>query len=102
MATYKELLAQRAQLESKIADARKSELATAVASVRELISQYNLTAEDIFPAQRGRRQASQASPSVARYRDPSTGATWTGRGKPPNWIKDKDRTKYEIQGNLAI
>ncbi|WP_457844072.1 H-NS family nucleoid-associated regulatory protein [Staphylococcus aureus] len=31
-----------------------------------------------------------------KYRDPATGATWTGRGKPPNWIVGKDRTPFQI------
>jgi hypothetical protein len=32
-----------------------------------------------------------------RYRDPQTGKTWTGRGKPPNWIAAaKDRQAFLI------
>ncbi|WP_373785874.1 H-NS family nucleoid-associated regulatory protein, partial [Delftia acidovorans] len=33
---------------------------------------------------------------VAKYRDPASGATWTGRGKPPRWIEGKDRKALEI------
>ncbi len=33
----------------------------------------------------------------AKYRDPDTGATWSGRGRAPAWIANsKDRTKFEI------
>jgi DNA-binding protein H-NS len=32
-----------------------------------------------------------------KYRDPKTGATWSGHARPPVWIKDvKDRSKYLI------
>lgn len=30
------------------------------------------------------------------YRDPATGATWTGRGKAPAWIQGKDYAQYEV------
>ena len=29
------------------------------------------------------------------YREPATGKTWSGRGKPPNWIKDLDQTSRD-------
>src|ERR1700754_3341331 len=38
----------------------------------------------------------------AKYRDPKTGATWSGHARPPAWIKDvKDRSKYLIAGEAA-
>ncbi|CAB5709332.1 H-NS histone family [Delftia tsuruhatensis] len=90
---YKTLLQQRAEIEAKIAEVLKVEKGTAIAQVRELVRQYELTQEDLFGA--GKRKAS-GSVGVAKYRDPATGATWTGRGKPPNWINGKDRTAFEI------
>ena len=50
----------------------------------------------VFPAGRrsGRPQAVVARP--AKYRDPASGATWTGRGKPPGWIRGKDREGFLI------
>lgn len=33
---------------------------------------------------------------AAKYRDPDTGATWTGRGIAPKWIAGKDRARYLI------
>ena len=36
------------------------------------------------------------------YRDPKSGKTWTGRGKPPNWIaKAKDRSAFLISNDAA-
>ena len=41
--------------------------------------------------------SSTAGQKVApKYRDKSTGATWTGRGKPPKWIEGKNREEYLI------
>ncbi len=95
MATYKELLKQQEALALQIEEARKAEISDAVQKVRELVSEYGLTADDIFSA--GRRGKSRAGGKVApKYRDPATGQTWTGRGKAPKWIEGQDRTKYLI------
>lgn len=97
-ASYKELLAQREALEQAITQARKNEISSAVAKVRELIAEYGLTAQDVFP---GGRSAKSGAPKViskvaAKYRDPATGQTWTGRGKAPKWIEGKDRNPFVI------
>ncbi|WP_367065354.1 H-NS histone family protein [Oryzisolibacter sp. LB2S] len=96
-ASYKELLKQREALEQQIKEAKQREMATAVAQVRELIAAYELTQEDVFPVGRAGRASSNAGVKVApKYRDPATGQTWTGRGKPPKWIQDQDREKFAI------
>lgn len=90
---YKALLQRKAELEAQIAEALKTEKGGAVAQVRELVQQYQLTQDDVFGGGK-KRQASVVG--VAKYRDPATGSTWTGRGKPPNWILGKDRAAFEI------
>ncbi len=91
---YKTLLQQKAEIEARIAEVLKAEKGGAIARVRELVQQFQLTQEDVFST--GKRK-SPVGAGVPKYRDPSTGATWTGRGKPPAWIKDAvDRTAFEI------
>ena len=94
MTTVAQLLAQKAALEAQIEAARKAENADAIAKVKALVVEHGLTQQDIFGgAKRGRK----ASGSVAaKYRDPASGATWTGRGKAPKWIDGKDRAKFVI------
>ncbi len=95
--SYKELLAQREALEQAIAQARKNEISSAVAKVRELVAEFGLTAQDIFPGRAAKSGAPKAtSKVVAKYRDPATGQTWTGRGKAPKWIEGKDRASFVI------
>lgn len=94
--TYKELLQQREALEKAIAQARQNEIAAAVSKVRELVAEFGLTAQDVFPA-RGAKSGGKATAKVAaKYRDPVTGQTWTGRGKAPKWIDGKDRNQFLI------
>lgn len=92
---YKELLAQRAELDRQIEEVRRAELGTAIAKARELIEEFGLTSEDIFGA--SKKKARGPSGVVApKYKNPATGETWTGRGKPPAWIRDKNRDEFLI------
>ena len=93
--SYKDLLAQREALEQQIAAARKTDVADAVQKIKGLIEAFGLTQDDVFPAakQKQKRETGSVAP---KYRDPATGQTWSGRGKPPNWIKDQDRSQFEI------
>jgi DNA-binding protein H-NS len=100
MSNYKELLKQRESLERQIAEARERETAQAVSQVRAIVVEFDLTAQDIFPAG-GRGGAKTARKTAGgkvapKYRDPATGATWTGRGKAPKWIEGQDRAKFAI------
>lgn len=94
MASYKELLAQKAALEAQIQAARKSEISGAIQKAREIISEFDLTVDDIFGARTKKAQTAKVAP---KYKNPETGETWTGRGKPPKWIAGKeDRTIFLI------
>ena len=88
MASYKDLLQQ-------ISEARQREISDAVAQARAIVEEFGLTQQDVFPVGRA-RSAVKGSKVAAKYRDPATGATWTGRGKAPRWIQDQDRAKFEI------
>ena len=97
MPSYKDLLAQRQALDAQIESARQTELSTAISRVREMVNEFGLTADDVFPSGKGRGpSANKGSKVAAKYRDPATGATWTGRGKAPKWIADQDREKFAI------
>ena len=95
MSSYKELLKQREALEQKINEARRNELSEAVSQVRALVTEFGLTAQDVFPAGKA-RSASAGSKVAPKYRNPATGQTWTGRGKAPKWIQNENREKFAI------
>lgn len=99
MSAYEDLLRQRQEIEQRIKEARKAEIADAVAEVRALIAKYDLTERDVFPAGRRGRGRGRASAGKVppKYRDPVSGKTWTGRGKAPRWIDGKDRTQFLIR-----
>ena len=95
MTTLSELIKQKQELDRQIAELRKTEVSNAIAQARALVQEYELTAEDVFGG--GSKAKSKGRAEVAaKYRDSVTGKTWSGRGKAPLWIKDKDRSQYLI------
>ena len=96
MATYKELLKQQEALTQQIEEARKKEIADAVAQVRALVSDYGLTQQDVFPSGRKSGKSTTGVKVPPKYRDPATGQTWTGRGKAPKWIEGRARSQFLI------
>ena len=96
MATLKELMAQKEALEQKIVEARETELADAIAKVLAIVSEYGLTAIDIFGKSGLKASGKKAKTKVAaKYKD-ANGNSWTGRGRAPKWIEGKDRNKFLI------
>ncbi|KER69927.1 DNA-binding protein [Burkholderia cepacia] len=99
MATYKELKAQMDTLAEKTEAARLAEFQAVVDDIRAKVAEFGITEKDIFGTRRGHAGAKKATaPVEAKYRDPKTGATWSGRGRAPAWIKDaKNRNRFLIQ-----
>lgn len=95
MSKLQDLMAQREAIEKAIVEARKEEIKQAVATVRGLVNQFNLTAADIFGG-KVKAAGTKRKSVPAKYKDPASGATWTGRGKAPKWIAGKDRAKFAI------
>jgi DNA-binding protein H-NS len=83
-----QLLKTQADLDAAIA----AESTVVLADIREKIATYGFTEKDVF----GRRRAGGVV--EAKYLDPETGATWSGRGRAPIWIKDaRNRDKFLIK-----
>jgi DNA-binding protein H-NS len=98
MKTYQSLKAEIARLEQQAESARKQELKTVIAELKATIAQYGLSAADLgFKRSGSAAGRGSATVGVAKYQDPKSGKTWTGRGKPPAWIAGaKNRDPYLI------
>ncbi|PCE30338.1 H-NS histone family protein [Burkholderia ubonensis] len=93
MAKYEELLAQRDALEAQINAVKGEARITALAEVKRMVREFDIAEREIYGAERVR----QRRRPQAKYRDPETGATWTGRGRAPAWISGKDRDAFVIE-----
>jgi DNA-binding protein H-NS len=93
MTTYRELQAELARLHQESERVRIGEKGKALERIRALIAEYRILPHELgFTAVQSHGQ-SNVPP---KYRDPKTGATWTGRGSEPVWIRGKDRVRFEI------
>ena len=110
MKSYKSLKTQIAKLEKQAALLLRTEAAGVVSKIKGLMVQYGLTLADLGGAsvsvkKRGRKpgvKAAKKTVGEARFRDPASGKTWTGRGKPPTWIAGiADRTPFLIDAAAA-
>ena len=79
-----ELVEQQAALERQIRQARSDGRASALAEIRHLMTLHGLTAADVADERPAPKRSK--GPVAPKYRDPETGATWTGRGLKPRWL----------------
>ena len=91
MKNLKTLLAEQEALDAEIARQKKHAAAEALAQIHGLIAEFGFTAQQVFPWRPATKKV------TAKYQNPQTGATWTGRGKPPAWIAGKDREQFLVE-----
>jgi DNA-binding protein H-NS len=109
-----DLIAQKEELERKIEAIQVEERKSALDKIFALIGEFEFTAQDIFGRKAGRalshldvlplitktsktskKQAKPLAPP-AKYRDPTTGKTWTGKGRAPDWLQGKNREDFAV------
>lgn len=95
MSNLDNLLQEKAAIENRIKEAKKAKRAEAIAQCQKLIKEFELTQAQVFKGIR--RKGGTTRTVAAKYRDPQTGATWTGRGKAPKWIEGKNRDNFLIR-----
>lgn len=71
-----------------------------IASIVRSMREYDITPEEIAAAFNKRKPARTATRTTTasttkrtvppKYKNPETGATWTGRGKAPRWVSDAE------------
>jgi DNA-binding protein H-NS len=93
MTTYQELQRELERLHQQAQRTRLAEKSAALARIKALIDEYQLTPADLgFASGTGGKTGAVAP----KYRDPVSGATWSGRGRSPKWLEGKDRSEFAI------
>ena len=91
MATLQELIAQKEELDRQIEQTKTRERSQAIEKVRALMNEYGLSAADLgtrsTPKSSARPKAGGGAKVAAKYRNASTGESWSGRGLQPRWLK---------------
>lgn len=94
--TYADIQKEITALQKAAETLRQKEIAGVIERIKVAIATYQLTASDLGLAGRAAsapkaaktrgRKAGAKSASVAMYKDPDSGKTWSGRGRRPDWF----------------
>ncbi|WP_421079152.1 H-NS histone family protein [Paraburkholderia sp. A1RO-5] len=85
-----------AELQVQLTAARQAEFQMVLEDIRAKVAEYGFTEQEVFGRRAGRSQTPK-SLSLAKYRDPRSGATWSGRGRAPDRIQGaKNRERFLI------
>jgi DNA-binding protein H-NS len=81
-----------------------------IEKIRELMAKHGIATADIDAHAGGKQRAAKAgaqavskgSAAAVKYRDPKSGATWSGHGRAPGWLAAaKNRDKFLVDGSTA-
>ena len=84
-------MAQKDALDKQIEQTRTRDRDQAVEKIQALMSEYGVSVADLGsralakPSRKG--TAGTGAKVAAKYRNSSTGETWSGRGLQPRWLK---------------
>jgi DNA-binding protein H-NS len=92
---YRELLEQKRVLDAQIEAIYASERAGVIEEIRQKISDFAIDLEDLTPGKRGSHKKTGAV--APKYQDPTSGVTWSGRGRAPRWMDGKPRESFLIR-----
>ena len=116
MVTLDAINSKIAKLQKQAATISEKQSSVGLTKIRDLMQKHGLTVADIegFVAKRRGRKPGALAKAAAKapgavvhhvapkYADPKTGATWSGRGLAPLWIRDvKDRSKFLIEAGAT-
>lgn len=92
------LLSQKRDLEMQIASHQREERVTVIRQILQTMADHGLTTVDLARGKmsiKDLRSATRSKTPVApKYRHPTTGETWSGRGLNPRWL-----TKFIAEGH---
>ncbi|WP_029971930.1 H-NS family nucleoid-associated regulatory protein [Paraburkholderia graminis] len=92
-----QLRAQREALNRQLAEAKERETCLVLNEIVQKMSEYGISLSELT----GSKPEAQSKELAARYRDPVSGLTWSGRGRAPAWIAGKDRNEFLVDNRPA-
>jgi DNA-binding protein H-NS len=95
LAKQADLQRQLQALNRQLDESRRTQRAEVITKIKAIMAEHGLTIADLGLAKKGKtRKANNGEghvlagrPVAPKYRDPSSGQTWTGRGLQPRWLK---------------
>jgi DNA-binding protein H-NS len=85
-----QLRARQEALDKQLAEAKERETRLVLIEIVQKMREYGISLNELM----GRKPGNEPAEPGAKYRDPVSGATWTGRGRAPGWIAGKNRDEF--------
>jgi DNA-binding protein H-NS len=92
-----QLRAQQEALDKQLAAAKEREIRLVLIEIVQKMRDYGISLSELM----GRKPAVEPVEPAAKYRDPVSGATWSGRGRAPQWIAGKNRDDFLADSHSA-
>lgn len=89
MESYQNVVAKIAELQRQAEELKKQERKAVIKELKAKIAEYGLSAADLSLT--GKQSTKVASTVKAKYRNPQTGETWSGRGIAPRWMQEAEK-----------
>lgn len=84
-----------ALLEAEQRAQERQHRADVLRAMKELLAQHGFKPAELGAIRSGKATSGRAHVAPL-YRDPASGATWSGRGTEPAWIKGRDREAFKV------
>ncbi|MFM0140097.1 H-NS family nucleoid-associated regulatory protein [Caballeronia grimmiae] len=112
MATLDSIQSKIAKLQSQAEAIKKKQSARVITEIHSLMSEHGLTVDDLGSTPAGKKYGGKHATTTsvsksaggAKYRDPKTGATWSGHGRAPGWIASaRNRDRFLVDsGEVSV
>ena len=94
--SVEELQAEREKLDAEIKAKQDAQKASVIAQIKTVVDTYSIPVDELVEALGGLKSKRKGIKAKQKFRDMVSGATWSGRGKEPAWIKGQNRDDFLI------
>lgn len=94
--SVEELQVEREKLDAEIKAKQDAQKASVIAQIKTVVDTYSIPVDELVEALGGLKSKRKGIKAKQKFRDPASGATWSGRGKEPAWIKGQNRDDFLI------
>ncbi len=84
------------ELDRQIADAKADGKRALLSTLQDQVLEYGISEDELLRAAGFRQPIKLRQAAPAKYYDPSSGNSWSGRGPRPKWLQGKQLDDYLI------
>ena len=86
-----------AKVEAEIPRAKAREASAVRGEIDQLLARKGLKLTDVLGASGSSRRSTKGRAVPVKFRDPKSGAEWSGRGRHPKWYDPKHSDKFQVR-----